>query len=140
MKIELLNKDLANCSNFLFDIKLKKDESRAKSKFMKLIQRKHEEYAEDIKELTKEYAVLDEDGNPVLLNERIYKIKEESSIECQVEVDKLSKEVAIIEGGEYVNQFKTIKTVLENYDEEMEGFKAEAYDVLLDAFEAAEIK
>ena len=107
---------------------------------MKLINRKHEEYVADIKALTKEYAELDEAGNPIPLNETMYKVTENMSIECQNEVNKLGKEVAIIEGGEYVNQFKTIKTVLENYDEEMEGFKAEAYDVLLDAFEEAKIK
>ena len=140
MKIYILNKDLGNCSNFLFDIKLKKEESRAKSKLMKLINRKHEEYVADIKALTKEYAELDEAVNPIPLNETMYKVTENMSIECQNEVNKLGKEVAIIEGGEYVNQFKTIKTVLENYDEEMEGFKAEAYDVLLDAFEEAKIK
>lgn len=134
MEIKIENKYLTAVNNLLFNLKLKGKQTRARSKFLKLVLKKIEEFNEDEKTLVKEYAILDKEGEPIVIDDR-YDIKDLKGYGKAVK--ELNDEVAIISGGEYVNSFEELKTVLDNLDIELEGADAVAYDLLMDAFEDA---
>ena len=132
MEIKIENKYLTAVNNLLFNLKLKGKQTRARSKFLKLVLKKIEEFNEDEKTLVKEYAKLDKDGEPIVNGDR-YDIEDLKGYGKAVK--ELNDEVAIISGSEYVNSFEELKTVLDNLDIELEGADALAYDLLMDAFE-----
>lgn len=138
MKLKLTGKYLAPIDKLLFDLKIKgSKETRSRSKLKKLVMRKLKEYQEDQRELLEKYAEKDKDGNPKTSEQGNYIIPSNQK-ELQEELNELGEEAAVIEGGEYVNHISTMKEVLENIDIELSGVQAEAYDHLLDAYEAAE--
>lgn len=136
MKLEIENKYLVPILNFLPKVGVKNEKSRARSKLQRLISRKVEEYREDDKKIIHDFANLDDQGDPIIKDDS-YDIPKAKLKECGKERTKLLNEVAIIEGGEYVNHFGILEEVLLNLDMELTGQDAEAYDILLDAFEAA---
>jgi hypothetical protein len=86
-------------------------------------------------ELLKEYAELDESGEPVKNADGGFTLKPETAVEYLLERDKLFTEVAEIEGGTYTSHLELMRQILADYDEELDGDNAALYDVLCDAFE-----
>jgi len=137
MKIILANEVLAPSVNFLGTIKLKGKDSRARTKLVNLLTQQVRELQESEQELIDEYAKTDENGKPEKAENGNAKIDPNRAKEYLAEHSKLMLEQVEIEGGTYVNHIDDCQKILENYDGELEGQNAQAYDALLDAFEAA---
>jgi hypothetical protein len=137
MKIILANEVLAPSVNFLGTIKLKGKDSRARTKLVNLLTQQVRELQESEQELIDEYAKTDENGKPEKAENGNTKIDPDRAKEYLAEHSKLMLEQVEIEGGTYVNHIDDCEKILNDYDGELEGANAQAYDALLDAFEAA---
>lgn len=136
MKINLQNSYLVPSINFLQSIKLKGKESRSRSKLVKLLTKSLKALQEDENTLLDQYG--ERDGEGEFVKEENGNIKVIKKVEWQKEHRELLETIAEIEGGTYVNHIDDCKKILDDYDGELDGASAEAYDALLDAFEAQE--
>jgi len=135
MKINLQNSYLVPSINFLQGIKLKGKQSRSRSKLVKLLTKSLKTLQEDENALLDQYGERDDDGE--FVKEENGNIKVTKKAEWQKEHRELLETIAEIEGGTYVNHIDDCKKILDDYDGELDGANAEAYDALLDAFEDA---
>jgi hypothetical protein len=115
---------------------LKGERSRARSKFLALALEAYASLHESEVELLKEYAVLDEDGNPKAAEDGSYTLREDAK-GYREEREKLFREVAEIEGGTYTAHLSLMRQILADYDGDLSGDNADLYDALLDAFDTA---
>jgi hypothetical protein len=135
MQIKLQNQHIVTLIPFLQNMKLRGEKSRARSKFLSLAMESFYSLHQSEVELLKEYAVLDDNGEPVKNADGGFTLKPETAVEYLLERDKLFTEVAEIEGGTYTSHLKLMRGILADYDEELEGDNAALYDALCDAFE-----
>jgi hypothetical protein len=135
MRIKLQNQHIVTLIPFLQNMKLRGEKSRARSKFLSLAMESFYSLHQSEVELLKEYAELDESGEPVKNADGGFTLKSETAVEYLVERDKLFTEVAEIEGGTYTSHLELMRQILADYDEELDGDNAALYDVLCDAFE-----
>jgi hypothetical protein len=139
MHIKLQNKHLVPLIPFLQGMKLKGEQSRARSKFLALAMEAYAALHESELELLKEYAVPDGEGNPKITADGGFTLKNGNAGEYLTERDKLFNEVAEIEGGTYTAHLSLMKRILTEYGEDLDGENAALYDALCDAFEEAEV-
>ena len=135
MRIQLKNQYLVPLIPFLRDIKLRGERSRARSKFLALALVAYGALHESEVDLLKEYAVLDENGNPKAAEDGSFSLRDGVLGEYMAERNKLFNEVAEIDGGTYAEHFALMRRILLDYDEELIGENAELYNALCDAFE-----
>ena len=140
MRIDLKNRHLVALVPFLRDMKLRGERSRARSKFLGLATTAYTALHESELELLREYAVLDDSGNPIAAGDGSYTLKKETAREYHAEREKLFDEMAEIEGGTYTGHLELMKTILLEYDGELEGDTAAMYDALCDSFEHASLR
>lgn len=133
MKIK--NQHLVLTINFLQNMKLKAAESRSRSKLVKLLSEKLKELQTDEKALLEEYAVKDEDGKAVMIDENQYDIAKENEPEFGKEHVVLLNEEVTITTTDYAEYVENVKKSLEAYDEELSGTDADVYDLLMNELE-----
>lgn len=137
MKVKLKNKHLIEATQFLQELRLKGSESRARTKFVELLDRSIDCLGRSEIELVKEYAILGEDGEIEFGENGTYNLRENVAEEFFTEKAKLFEETAEIEGGTYTTHLETMLKILEECDIELSGEQAVLYDVLCEAFEEA---
>jgi hypothetical protein len=135
MRIKLQNRHVVALMPFLQGLKLKGEQSRARSKFLNLAMGAYTSLHESELELLREYAVCGEDGEPLIAEDGSFSLRDGHANEYLVEREKLFSEVAEIEGGTYTSHLETMRSVLIDYAEELSGDEAALYDALMDAFE-----
>lgn len=138
MKITIKNSLLVPCINLLQGMKLKGKASRARTKLVNLFINAVNELSNSELALIKDYGELDESGNPIKLENGSYKIKPDVLAEFNAEHLALLNENAEVEGPTYEDHLKDCLDFLNNYDGELAGTDAQAYDALLDALESEE--
>lgn len=122
-------------------VKAKGKQSRAVTKFGKLLLEKCTELQEDEKELIAQYFEVKEDGNankddigqPILLGGA-------SESEYNSEWVNLHDEPTVIDITEYQPYLESLIKGLEEWDQELSGTDAIIYDELLDLLESIENK
>ena len=124
--------------NFLQNMKLRGSASRARTKLVNLMLTTVNELSQSELALIKEYGELDESGNPIKLENGSYKIKPDVLAEFNAEHLVLLNENAEVEGPTYEDHLKDCLDFLNNYEGELAGTDAQAYDALLDALESEE--
>lgn len=142
MFINLENKYLVPAIDFMQGLKLKAADSRARSKFVKLLTAAVEDLQESESALIKEYAECDSDGNPISEDGgETFKIKTGKVLKEFTEQQSiLVSEVAIINLNTYKTHVDRLTDILESYDGELSGHDAEVYDRLLDALDEVSMK
>jgi len=135
MRIQLKNHHLIPIIPFLKGMKLKGEQSRARSKFLVIALEAYTALHESEVDLLKEYAVLDGEGEPIIAKDGSFTLKDGCVKEYLAERDKLFNEVAEIEGATYAEHMTLMRKILLDYDEELDGENAALYDALCDAFE-----
>lgn len=136
MIIKIEKSKLAPIINLLYDLPLRGKQSRHRTKFIKLLHERHEEYREDIKQLLKEHCHLDENGEPKIKEDNTYDVKD---IDAYLKDKKeLDEEEIVIEGGDAQGMLKTVKEILFNCDREFSGQEAMIYDYICEKFEEGE--
>lgn len=137
MTIKIQNKYLNPSIAMLRNMPLTGKDSRSRTKFVKLLANAFKDLQESNEELLKESCELNEDGtvkkdgdNPVFLDGKLDTYLKE--------FNDLMDEETLIDGGIYVNNIDKLPKILEDCQSELSGDEADAYDMLLDAFEAIE--
>lgn len=136
MKIQISYNYVAGIASFLINLNLKGKQSRHRTRLANLLIEKNKQIAEEELALIKEYAGVDEDGNPNKKDNGNFDIKDVTGFKKQQE--ELLSEKFVIEGGDHHGMFKTVKTIVLDYDGEITGSEAFAYDHICEAFENAE--
>jgi len=137
MVVKIENHKLAPVINLLFDLPLRGKQSRHRTKFIKLLNERLQEYQKDFRELLKDHCHLDENGEPKTKNDgQHWDVKDiDTFVKDKKELDE---EVFIIEGANNQEMLKTIKEVLDNCDRAFSGQEAMIYDYICEKFEEAE--
>ncbi|SNZ14546.1 Protein of unknown function [Terribacillus aidingensis] len=135
MKLEIKNSMISPAIKLLYDLKLKGKQSRHRTKFIKQLQGKMKELHTQELDLIKEYAGDDGDGGPKKREDGSFAIRPEDESAFRKEQDELFEEPFVIDGGDNYVTLETVKDIVLEYDEEVSGDTAVAYDYLCEAFE-----
>lgn len=138
LKMEIKNGEITAYVTFLEKLNLKSRASRGRTKLIKLLDKKIEEYNTDIASLRDEYFKKDDKGNFVEDNGKLVVKNGVSVGEAQSEADKLTNENAVILLDEYEQQIKAMYQALDEYNGELSGTDATIYDDLMEKLEQAQ--
>ncbi|WP_342515407.1 DUF1617 family protein [Sutcliffiella sp. FSL R7-0096] len=136
MKIQISYNYVAGIASFLINLKLKGKQSRHRTRLANLLIEKNKQIAEEELELIKEYAGVNENGAPNKKENGNFDIEDVAGFKQQQE--ELLSEKFIIEGGDHHGMLKTVKAIVLDYDGEVAGSEAFAYDHICEAFENAD--
>lgn len=139
MKMEIKNGEITAYVEFLQNLNLKSRASRGRTKLIKLLDKKIEEFNADLNSVRDEFFKKDDKGHFVQDDNGKLVIKDGVSVgEAQAEADKLTNENAIILLDEYEQQIKAMYQALDEYDGELSGTDATIYDDLMEKLEQAQ--
>lgn len=128
--LEFKNKDMVAVGNFLGTLNLKSKASRGRSKLVKLLMVKIDEYNDDRKEALDPYF---KDGE--LLKDKDGKNLPENEENAKKIVEEMESETAVIEFTEYSEKLKALYEAIIDYPSEFNGVDGMAYDLLMDQLE-----
>ena len=136
--MEIKNGEITAYVDFLQKLNLKSRASRGRTKLIKLLEKKIDEFNMDLNSLRDEYFKKDDQGQFIQENGKLV-VKDGVSIEeAQAEADKLNNENAVILLDEYEQQIKAMYQALDEYDGELSGTDATIYDDLMEKLEQAQ--
>lgn len=135
MQIKIKNHLLEQPIGLLFNLELKGKQSRHRTKFIKRLDTALKEVKEGHEQLLKEHSNKDEEGNPIVIDNR-YDIKNVE--EFNKDFKELYDEEFIIDSPADDEMLKTVKDILLNCEESFSGAQASVYDELCDIFENAD--
>lgn len=131
------NEELALVGNMLGSLNLKAKASRGRSKLLKLITVKSEEYNSDRKETLEPFIEKDKNGNAVEGDAPgLVRLIKEKQDEGNAAIKEIDEEPAVIEFTEYSEKMKALYDAIVDYPTEFSNQDATAYDLLMDQFEA----
>ncbi len=137
MQVKIENQKLGQAINLLFNLSLKGKQSRHRTQFIKALEEKLKDFAEQEKELLKEHCYLDEKGEPKTIeNGTKWDVKDLDAF--AKDRTELYEEERVFEGGDAQGMLKTVKDILLNCDKEWQGQDAVIYDYLCEQFEGAD--
>lgn len=132
------NEELAAIGNFLGTLSLKNKASRGRTKLIKLISAKNDEYIEERKGVLEPFIKKDEAGNSVEGNTPgSVVLIEEKQDEANTAIKEIDEESAVIEFTEYNEKMKALYDAIVDYPTEFSNQDAAAYDLLMDQLESA---
>lgn len=130
------NEELAAIGNFLGTLSLKNKASRGRTKLIKLISAKNDEYIEERKDVLEPFIKKDEAGNSVEGDTPgSVVLIEEKQDEANAAINEIDEESAVIEFTEYSEKMKALYDAIVDYPTEFSNQDAMAYDLLMDQLE-----
>ena len=136
--MEIKNGEITAYVEFLQKLNLRSRASRGRTKLIKLLEKKINEFNMDLNSLRDEYFKKDEQGQFIQENGRLVVKDGVSVAEAQSEADELNNENAVILLDEYQEQIKAMYQALDEYDGELSGTDATIYDDLMEKLEQAQ--
>lgn len=145
--IELKNQDLANIYQMLDNLEIEGYKNkRGKGKLLRNVKAKHEEYAEDLRDIQEEHFQKDdegkfkqernEQGQLVFMWLDKWKDNPEQKKKANEATQELAEELAVIDIVENETKIKAFfEAVQEDKFTTKDGFKDEPFDILMDALE-----
>jgi len=132
------NSELAAIGNFLGTLSLKNKASRGRTKLIKLVSAKNDEYIEERKDVLEPFIKKDEAGNNVEGDTPgSVVLIEEKQDEANTAIKEIDEESAVIEFTEYSDKMKALYDAIVDYPTEFSDQDAAAYDLLMDQLETA---
>ncbi|WP_413525884.1 DUF1617 family protein [Latilactobacillus curvatus] len=130
------NEELSAIGNFLGTLSLKNKASRGRTKLIKLISAKNDEYIEERKDVLEPFIKKDEAGNSVEGDTPgSVVLIEEKQDEATAAIKEIDEESAVIEFTEYSEKMKALYDAIVDYPTEFSNQDAAAYDLLMDQLE-----
>lgn len=130
------NEELAAIGNFLGTLSLKNKASRGRTKLIKLVSAKNDEYIEERKDVLELFIKKDEAGNNVEGDTPgSVVLIEEKQDEATAAIKEIDEESAVIEFTEYSEKMKALYDAIVDYSSEFSNQDAMAYDLLMDQLE-----
>lgn len=137
--MEIKNGEITAYVEFLQKLNLKSRASRGRTKLIKLLDKKIDEFNSDLNSVRDEFFKKDDKGHFIQDDNGKLVIKDGVSVgEAQAEADKLTNENAVILLDEYEQQIKAMYQALDEYDGELSGTDATIYDDLMEKLEQAQ--
>lgn len=134
--MEIKNGEITAYVEFLQKLNLKSRASRGRTKLIKLLDKKIDEFNADLNSVRDEFFKKDDKGHFIQDDNGKLVIKDGVSVgEAQAEADKLTNENAVILLDEYEQQIKAMYQALDEYDGELSGTDATIYDDLMEKLE-----
>lgn len=138
MQVRIQHKKIQPSINMLYQLPLKGTKSRHRSKFIKLLDARLSEVAEQERDIVKEHCHVDDEGNPKvkkMRNDVVWDVKSPESVKAfRADREELYEEELVVEGDDNAKTLEIMKMVLTDCDEEFSAANAEAYDYLCDQF------
>lgn len=129
------NGELSIIKNFLNGIKVRGKASRGRSKLLKLLAKKEQELNDDLNDVRKPYLILGDNGEPLIEDNNVKFKDEEAREKVTAEIIELFDEKAVIDITEYHDKLHALYDALNEYEYDLSGDDANAYDLLLDELE-----
>lgn len=130
------NSELSVVGNFLGTLSLKNKATRGRTKLIKLISAKNDEYNDDRKEVLEPFIMKDEQGNEVEGDKPgLVRIIEEKQDEAAAAINDIDDESAVIEFTEYSEKMKALYDAIADYPTEFSDTDAAIYDLVMDQLE-----
>lgn len=129
------NGELSVIKNFLNSIKVSRKASRGRSKLLKLLAKKEQELNDDLNDVRKPYLILGDNGEPLIEDNNVKFKDEEAREKATAEIIELFGEKAVIDITEYHDKLHALYDALNEYEYDLYGDDANAYDLLLDELE-----
>lgn len=138
MRILLPNNQLAAITDLLAGMSLKPAASRARTKLLHLVRDASARFGGDEYELISQYAMLDDNGKPVIDDSGTFSLANpDKASEFFTAREELFTSLAEVSGPTYEHHLVELKQLLDDYDHELSGAAAEAFDMLADAIAEA---
>lgn len=132
--LEFKNSELVIYGNFLGSLNLKNKASRARTKLVKKLSEKLEEYNTDRNDLIDKYGSHDNEGNLIRDGDNI-KIEKEVREEATQAFTELDNEIIRVDIEEYRPNIKFLTLALDELDTDFSSNDATIYDGLMDKLE-----
>lgn len=136
MTFKIQKKYLVSFGNWLNSLSLAGKQSRARTRFVGLIQEALERTEKERKAILEEYAEKNEDGTMKVDDKGNAVVPDEDLPKFDGEVVGLFNEEAELSGPETDQVFATVKNIVLEWDKEIDPSIAGAYDKWCEAFEA----
>jgi hypothetical protein len=134
MRITLANTDLQPVIDLLAGMPLKAAQSRARTKLLDLVRQANVRFGEDEYALVSEYAVLNDQGEPVFDDTGSFNLADPHKVAEFLEArNQLLTSRVEVEGPTYDGHAADILDLLDTYDQPLTGVAADAYAALYDA-------
>lgn len=132
--MDIKNKDLSNVIGFLKEeIKATKVDNIHRMRIVKVLESQQEKLISEETQLVKEFAVLDDNGNIKQDVNGSFFVTNRAEFETQQK--QLLNEVFRIEDNNLSEALKTIKRLVNEFEDELSGESAEAHFILSEAME-----
>lgn len=129
------NGELSIIKNFLNGVKVSGKASRGRSKLLKLLAKKEQELNDDLNDVRKPYLILGDNGEPLIENNNVKFKDKEAREKATADIIELFDEKAVIDITEYHDKLYALYNALNEYEYDLFGDDANAYDLLLDELE-----
>jgi len=132
------NEELAAIGNLLGTLSLKNKASRGRTKLIKLVSAKNDEYIEERKDVLEPFIKKDEAGKDVEgSTPGSVVLIEEKQDEATAAINEIDEESAVIDFTEYSEKMKALYESISDYSGELSDTDATIYDLLMDQLEKA---
>jgi hypothetical protein len=128
--MKLYNHELESFTTFLFKLNLIGKASRMRTRFIKILTEKHKQFKEEHFQLIKEYAHLDSEGNPIIIESEgksRYDIKDQANLDKEY-YEIATEEIIIDESDSNYEMFQSVATSILNCESEFKGAEAAMYN------------
>lgn len=135
IKFQVFELDYA--MSFLYKLKLVDYSSRMRTRFIKILSKRHQQFQEEYLELVKEHAVPDQNGNLEIISDGQsikYRVKDQDLFYKSLK-PLLDEEFIIQIDENNKNMIKSVAKSILNCGLEFEGEEQFRYDVLAEKFE-----
>jgi len=133
LQLKVKKQYLKDVADFLYNnLELKGKKSVDRMRIVKALNNQNEEFANEEMELLKQYATLDDEGNPVQFEDGTFGVKDVSNFKEQQK--KLYEEEYILNDVNLDTALKTIKDAVINHDGELKGKDAFTHYYLYEQF------
>ena len=138
MRIMLKNRHLQPVISLLEAMPLKGTQSRARFKLLTLVKEAALRFGQDEYALITEHATLDHNGTPVFGQDGSFTLKDPARASDFITAhEALLDSLAEVSGPTYQHHLEDVQDLLDEYDGELAGDTAEAYDALYDSVTTA---
>lgn len=128
MRVEFKNRYLGEIIKFLETLKLKAKASRHRTKLIKLLNEGYTQLLKDEIELLKEYGAADEEGKLIRNAQGVLTVND--PVGFNKDHFELMEEALVITDEATLEMLAAVCDVLNEYDGELSGKEADAYDYL----------
>lgn len=141
-ELKLKKFEMEALHSFLLNLKLKGKQNRHRMRIIKELEVGIESFEKDLKSLAEEFALKDEEGNPVLIKQEkdgqmfdVYDIEDPQQFAR--ERQELIEEMFLLDAGKYEEELKTLLVAMDESETELSGNEAVVEQLIYERIETS---